>query len=55
MAITFCIIAEADRILDDETLMLELPHGIPTFASIETGRLDQKDKERLTKSNDLFL
>ncbi|XP_041358651.1 plasminogen receptor (KT)-like [Gigantopelta aegis] len=47
--------AEADRILDDEALMLEMPHGLPTYSTIEAGRLDQKDKERLTKSNDLFL
>ncbi|KAK3086540.1 hypothetical protein FSP39_019914 [Pinctada imbricata] len=47
--------AEADRILDTEMSLIDLPHGLPTFATIEMGRLKQKDAERVQKVNDLYL
>ena len=46
---------EADRVLDNEMGMIDLPHGLPTFGSIEAGRLKQKDTERVQKVNDLYL
>ncbi|XP_071119202.1 plasminogen receptor (KT)-like isoform X2 [Haliotis cracherodii] len=39
---------EADRIMDTEGIILALPHGLPTYSSIEAARLDQCDKERLS-------
>nr|ADQ43240.1 stem/progenitor cells protein [Haliotis discus discus] len=39
---------EADRIMDTEGIMLSLPHGLPTYSSIEAARLDQCDKESLS-------
>jgi len=51
----FCLTAEADRIMDTEANLLELPHGLPTFGSIETARLKQADSERVNHSHDLFL
>ena len=54
--ILFPIISEeADRVLDNEMGMIDLPHGLPTFGSIEAGRLKQKDTERVQKVNDLYL
>lgn len=29
---------EADRILDNESFLIQLPHNLPTLASIEAGR-----------------
>lgn len=46
--------AEADRIMDEETGLLALPHGVPTMQSIEQARLKQKDSERLL-GNDIWL
>ncbi|KAK6180035.1 hypothetical protein SNE40_012256 [Patella caerulea] len=47
--------AEADRILDMEANLIDLPHGLPAFSAIEAARLKQKDEERLGQSHDLFL
>ncbi|KAJ8305313.1 hypothetical protein KUTeg_015858 [Tegillarca granosa] len=46
---------EADRILDNESGLLDLPHGLPNMNTIEIGRLKQKDTERLQHSHDIFL
>ena len=46
--------AEADRIMDGETELLTIPHGVPTMQSIEQARLKQKDKERL-QGNDIWM
>jgi len=45
----------ADRILDEEHDLLSLPHGIPTFASIEHARLDLKSEEPFKPGHDIFL
>jgi hypothetical protein len=45
---------EADRIMDGETELLTIPHGVPTMQSIEQARLKQKDKERL-QGNDIWM
>ncbi|ESO86634.1 hypothetical protein LOTGIDRAFT_194783 [Lottia gigantea] len=47
--------AEADRVLDLESEVIEMPHGLPTFSQIEAGRLKQKTEERLGQSHDIFL
>ncbi|XP_056017350.1 ribonuclease H1-like [Ostrea edulis] len=46
---------EADRVLDTESSLLNLPHGLPTFDSIEKGRLKTKDASAVSKGHDIFL
>ncbi|XP_061168111.1 ribonuclease H1-like isoform X2 [Saccostrea echinata] len=46
---------EADRVLDTESYLLDLPHGLPTFKSIEAGRLKAKDASRVNQGHDIFL
>ncbi|XP_060081024.1 plasminogen receptor (KT)-like [Ylistrum balloti] len=46
---------EADRIMDKEPHLLELPHGLPTFSSIEAARLKQIDENRVNQGHDIFL
>jgi hypothetical protein len=46
---------EADRVLDTESSLLDLPHGLPTFSSIEAGRLKAKDASAVSKGHDIFL
>lgn len=50
----FFLTEEADRILDDETGLLALPHGVPSLESIEKARLNQKNSERLL-GNDIWM
>ncbi|BFZ16914.1 hypothetical protein BsWGS_19953 [Bradybaena similaris] len=45
----------ADQILDKQNYLLELPHGLPTFASIETARLEQKNSASPKSGNDILL
>lgn len=45
----------ANRIIDDESHLLELPHGLPTFSSIEAARLDQKKYDPFKPGHDIFL
>ena len=45
----------ADRIIDEERSLLDLPHGLPTFSSIEAARLDQKKNEPYKSGHDIFL
>ncbi|XP_035829128.1 plasminogen receptor (KT) [Aplysia californica] len=45
----------ADRILDEEAGLLDLPHGMPTFASVESARLKQKSDEPYKPGHDIFL
>ncbi|XP_069128256.1 plasminogen receptor (KT)-like [Argopecten irradians] len=46
---------EADRIMDKEAHLLDLPHGLPTFASIESARLKQLEEDRVNQGHDIFL
>lgn len=46
---------EADRIMDTEAHLLNLPHGLPTFNSIESARLKQMDEDRVHQGHDIFL
>ncbi|XP_033738080.1 LOW QUALITY PROTEIN: plasminogen receptor (KT)-like [Pecten maximus] len=46
---------EADRIMDKEAHLLDLPHGLPTFSSIEAARLKQMDENRVNQGHDIFL
>ena len=45
----------ANRILDEEHGLLDLPHGLPTFSSIEAARLAQKKDEPYKSGHDIFL
>lgn len=45
----------ADRIIDDEHHLLDLPHGLPTFSSIESARLESKKYEPFKPGHDIFL
>ncbi|CAG5126060.1 unnamed protein product [Candidula unifasciata] len=45
----------ADRIIDEEHHLLDLPHGLPTFSSIEAARLDSKKYEPFKSGHDIFL
>ena len=38
----FYITEEADSILDNELYLLQLPHNLPTLASIDAGRSKSK-------------
>ena len=54
----YCIstfVEEANRILDEEPDLLNLPHGLPSLATIDAARMRQKDADRLKKGHDLFL
>ncbi|XP_078319727.1 plasminogen receptor (KT)-like [Crassostrea virginica] len=46
---------EADRVLDTESSLLDMPHGLPTFADIENGRQKAKDASITGKGHDIFL
>ncbi|KAL3869614.1 hypothetical protein ACJMK2_042281 [Sinanodonta woodiana] len=46
--------AEADRIIDLEPELLDMPHGLPSFSDIERERMKQKDALRL-HGHDIFL
>lgn len=45
----------ADRIIDEEHQLLEMPHGLPTFSSIEHARLEQKKNIEYKPGHDIFL
>uniref|UniRef100_A0A0B6YI80 Plasminogen receptor (KT) n=1 Tax=Arion vulgaris TaxID=1028688 RepID=A0A0B6YI80_9EUPU len=45
----------ADQIMDKEHSLLDLPHGLPTFSSVESARLEYKKTESLKSGNDVFL
>ncbi|KAK3594567.1 hypothetical protein CHS0354_006256, partial [Potamilus streckersoni] len=45
--------AEADRIIDIEPELLDMPHGLPSFSDIERERMKQKDTLRLN-SHEIF-
>ncbi|KAI8773234.1 plasminogen receptor (KT) [Biomphalaria glabrata] len=45
----------ADRIIDEEHHLLELPHGLPTFSSVEAARLAQKKNQPFKPGHDIFL
>ncbi|BFY99796.1 hypothetical protein BsWGS_02836 [Bradybaena similaris] len=45
----------ADRIIDEEHHLLDLPHGLPTFSSIEAARLESKKYEPFRPGHDIFL
>ncbi|KAH9495165.1 hypothetical protein Btru_018541 [Bulinus truncatus] len=45
----------ADRIIDEEHHLLDLPHGLPTFSSIEAARLEQKITQPFKPGHDIFL
>ncbi|XP_064604364.1 plasminogen receptor (KT)-like [Liolophura sinensis] len=47
--------AEADRIMDDEKWLLDLPHGLPNLGAIEAARIKQQEEDRLNRPNDIFL
>ncbi|XP_059149480.1 plasminogen receptor (KT)-like [Physella acuta] len=47
--------AMADRIIDEEHQLLDLPHGLPTFSSIEAARLEQKKNVSYKPGHDIFL
>ena len=47
--------AEADRIIDEEYGLLDMPHGLPTFSDIEKARLAQKDEQAVKQGHDIFL
>ena len=49
------LLAMADRIIDEETGLLDLPHGLPTFSDIEKARLAQKDQQAVKQGHDIFL
>ena len=55
LLIFYLFIEEANRILDEEPDLLNLPHGLPTITTIDAARLKQKDDDRLRKGHDLFL
>lgn len=46
---------EADRILDQESGLLSMPHGLPSFNEIEMARLQQKDMQAIQQGHDIFL
>jgi len=46
---------EANRILDEEHGLLELPHGMPSFSQVEAARLKQKSNEPYKQGHDIFL
>ena len=46
---------EADRVLDTESSLLDMPHGLPTFADKENGRQKAKDASITGKGHDIFL
>ena len=48
-------LAEADRIIDEESGLLDLPHSLPTFNDIEKARLAQKDEQAVKQGHDIFL
>ncbi|RUS79388.1 hypothetical protein EGW08_012848 [Elysia chlorotica] len=45
----------SERIIDEEHSLLDLPHGLPTFSSVEAARLDQKKNEPYKSGHDIFL
>ncbi|GFN77256.1 plasminogen receptor (kt)-like [Plakobranchus ocellatus] len=45
----------ADRIIDEESSLLDLPHGLPTFSSVEAARLKEKKNEPFKSGHDIFL
>ena len=45
----------ADRIIDEEHDLLDLPHGLPTFSAVEAARLKQKSDEPFKPGHDIFL
>ncbi|KAK7100307.1 plasminogen receptor (KT)-like [Littorina saxatilis] len=47
--------AEADRIMDEERGLLNLPHGLPTFDDIEKARHAQRDASAIKQGHDIFL
>ena len=51
----FSVTEEADRVLDTESSLLDMPHGLPTFADIENGRQKAKDASITGKGHDIFL
>ena len=44
-----------DGILDEEHDLLAVPHGMPTFGSIEHARLQQKSNEPYKPGHDIYL
>jgi len=49
------MIEMGERIIDEEHSLLELPHGMPTFASVEAARLKAKQDEPFKPGHDIFL
>nr|XP_011454861.2 plasminogen receptor (KT)-like [Crassostrea gigas]XP_011454862.2 plasminogen receptor (KT)-like [Crassostrea gigas] len=46
---------EADRVLDNESYLLNMPHGLPSFETIEAGRQKAKLDSIVNKGHDIFL
>lgn len=46
---------EADRVLDNESYLLNMPHGLPSFETIEAGRQKAKQDSIVNKGHDIFL